>query len=98
LEYILYIDQAVELAPNLSLERFLELVANDKHKLAESDTNGVIDRIIDDRLTAGGFRRIGQPTIVVLKGDLPMEKERIMGRNYVLATLADCDQDFAVYD
>jgi len=55
-------------------------------------------RSVDDRLTAGGFRRIGQPTIVVLKGDLPMEKERIMGRNYVLATLADCDQDFAVYD
>jgi hypothetical protein len=55
-------------------------------------------RAVDERLTAGGFRRIGQPTIMVLKGDLPMEKERIEGRDYVLATLADCDQDFAVYD
>jgi hypothetical protein len=55
-------------------------------------------RSVDERLTAGDLRQICQPTIVVLKGDLPMAEERIMGRNYVLATLADCDQDFAVYD
>ncbi len=55
-------------------------------------------RSVDDRLTAGGFRKIGQPTIVVLKGDLPMTETRIAGREYVLATLSDCDQDFAVYD
>ncbi len=55
-------------------------------------------RSVDDRLTAGGFRKIGQPTIVVLKGDLPMEEARVAGRDYVLATLSDCDQDFAVYD
>lgn len=53
---------------------------------------------VDDRLTAAGFRRIGQPTIVVAKGDLPMNEQRIADRAEIFVTLADCDQDFAIYD
>ena len=55
-------------------------------------------RFIDESLLQRSFRKIGQPTIVVIKGDLSMDETLIDGRAYVLATLADCDQDFAIYD
>lgn len=53
---------------------------------------------VDARLRVGGFRRMGQPTIVVAKGDLPLDAARIAARDYIFVTLADCDQDFAIFD
>jgi hypothetical protein len=53
---------------------------------------------VDERLGSQGFRRIGQPTIVVVKGDLPLDETRIAERNSILVTLSDCDQDFVIYD
>ncbi len=55
-------------------------------------------RFFDERLSGRGFRRIGQPTIVVMKDDLMPDAASIARRECLLATLADCDQDFAVYD
>jgi GNAT superfamily N-acetyltransferase len=55
-------------------------------------------RTIDEHLQALNFRKIGQPTIVVFKGDIPLDTARIEQRQFVLATLADCDQDFVVHD
>lgn len=55
-------------------------------------------RFIDEGLSEYGFRKIGQPTVVVMKDEQAVDSERIARREAVLATMADCDQDFAVYD
>lgn len=54
--------------------------------------------VVDARLQKSGFRRMGQPTIIVAKGGPPVDAARIAARDYILATLADCDQDFAIFD
>ena len=55
-------------------------------------------RTIDAALQRQKFRKIGQPTIVVFKDSHAPDANRIAQREAVFATLADCDQDFAVFD
>ena len=88
--------------PQQQVDKFPIMLQAAKELVKQGKFDGLVVysslQAIDEALLSQKFRKIGQPTIVVLKGELPMDEARIASQNYVLATLADCDQDFVVHD